>query len=44
MNDVGVSQKITGQLQVFVNRCLRNILNIYSPNMIPNENLLTKPK
>uniref|UniRef100_A0A8D9ADY8 Craniofacial development protein 2 n=1 Tax=Cacopsylla melanoneura TaxID=428564 RepID=A0A8D9ADY8_9HEMI len=34
-----VSQKITGQLQVFINRCLRNILNIYWPKTISNEDL-----
>lgn len=34
------SQSITRQLQLFINSCLRYILNIYWPKTISNENLL----
>jgi hypothetical protein len=34
-----VTKNITSKLQVFVNRCLRRILNIYWPEVISNEEL-----
>jgi hypothetical protein len=34
----------TNKLQTFINRCLRQILNIRWPNKITNENLLDKTK
>lgn len=34
-----VAADVTSKLQVFVNRCLRRILKIYWPNIIPNREL-----
>ena len=34
-----VTRQTTSRIQVFVNRCLRQILRIYWPNVITNENL-----